>query len=323
MKDTLIRVGIFVVILLVFAAINPTVLSPVNLVGLVNNSIVTALAAIGLMVVMITGSFDMSSTAIGLISFYTMAYIYRAIGYEGDYISAFFISGIVGMIAALISMWISVKFNLSGFVVSLGINLIYASALFIFVNGYINQPNMPQKIIRMSHDSLFTVSSPDGTQGSLLISTVFLVVLAIVVWIVLNRTQLGRGIYALGGDKAALERVGYNVMAVYILAYCLFGFCTGVSGLVFYGNMSTAEPAHILKAHTNIIAAAIFGGCNLQDGKGSVGGVLAGVFTITLISNNLVLLGVSPYAKTMMIGCILLISVLISSLGDIRARRKG
>jgi len=321
MKETLARVGIFFVLLIVFAIINPTVISPVNLVGLVNNSIFTALACLGLMAAMITGSFDMSSTAIAMASFYTTAYIYRAFGYQGDYVTGFLLSGCIGTVLALLSMWISVRFNLSGFVVSLGINLIYSSFFFIFVNGYISQSDMPQKIIRLSHDSLFSVESADGTRATMLISVVFLIILAVAVWFILNRTQLGRGIYALGGDKIALERVGYNVMSVYILAYVIFGFCTGVSGLVFYGNMSTAEPAHIVKAGSNIIAACIFGGVDNARGKGTVGGVLAGVLIITLINNNLVLLGASPYAKTLLIGVILLVSVLISSLGDIKARR--
>ena len=321
MRETLIRVGIFFLLLIIFGIINPAVISPVNLVGLVNNSIFTALACIGLMVVMVTGSFDMSSTAIAMISFYTTAYIYRLFGYQGDYISGFLLSGCIGAAVALISMWISVKFNLSGFVVSLGINLIYSSVLFIFVNGYISQSDMPQQIIRLSHDSIFSVESEDGTRATMLVSVIFLVILAVVVWFILNHTQLGRGIYALGGDKMALERVGYNVMSVYILAYVIFGFCTGVAGLVFYGNMSTAEPSHIIKGGSNIIAAAIFGGVDNNRGKGTVGGVLAGVFIITLINNNLTLLGASPYLKTLLIGVILLVSVLVTSLGDIKARR--
>jgi simple sugar transport system permease protein len=153
------------------------------------------------------------------------------------------------------------------------------------------------------------------------ISVIALIVLAVAVWFILNKTTLGRGVYALGSDSVALERVGYNRVAVTMLAYSIFGFCSGVAGIIYYANMSIAEPAHVLNTAMDIIAAAIFGGCNLKDGKGRVGGIIAGVFIITLISNNLVILGVSPFAKTIVIGVILLVSVFLSQIHEIRSRQ--
>jgi simple sugar transport system permease protein len=321
LNDTTVRLLIFAVILVVFGLINPTVVSFTNLVGLVNNSVYLGIAGLGLMTVMITGSFDMSSTGIALISFYATAAVYRALDYQGDYVSGFLLAGAIGIGCALISMTISVVFDLSGFVVSLGYSLVLSSGLFIFVKGYISEQDMPHNITRLSYDNIFSIPMPDGTRASLGISVILLVSIAVIIWIILNRTQLGRGIYALGSDKTALERVGYNVNAVYILAYSIFGFCNGVAGMIFYANMAMAEPGHILKTTMDIIAVAIFGGCNLKDGKGMVGGILAAVFIITLINNNLVILGISPFMKTLIVGLALLVSVFLSSIRDIRARR--
>ena len=70
-----------------------------------------------------------------------------------------------------------------------------------------------------------------------------------------------------------------------------------------------------------MIAASIFGGCNMKEGKGSVGGVLAGVAIITVIRSNLILLGVPVYYVTFAVGAIILLGVLVSSLSEIRMNR--
>lgn len=319
MTDVRIRVLVFLVILTVFSLINPTVISLTNIVGLINNSIFNGIAALGMLVVMVTGNFDLSSMSIAMFSAYGTLLLYMKLGYQGDYITMFLIAGLIGGAVASITGYITRKFELSGFVVSIGMNMILSSVLFIFMkSAYIKQDVMPKKVIQLSYDSVFSLDMPDGTRASLNIGFWVLLAVIVGVWVLLNKTQIGRGIYALGGDKVALERVGFNVPLVYTAAYATFGFCCGVAGIFFYANMSIAEPGMILNKGSNVIASAIFGGCNMKDGKGSVGGVLSGVAIITLVNDNLVLLGVPPYAKILVIGIIILLSVLLSSITERR-----
>ena len=71
----------------------------------------------------------------------------------------------------------------------------------------------------------------------------------------------------------------------------------------------------------DVIASAIFGGCNMQDGKGTVGGILAGVAIITIIKGNLILLGVPSYYITFVVGTMILLGVLFSTLGEKHFRK--
>lgn len=110
-------------------------------------------------------------------------------------------------------------------------------------------------------------------------------------------------------------------MKITLLAYALFGACAGIAGIYFYSNAGTFEPAMIADKGADVIASAIFGGCNMQDGKGTVGGILAGVAIITIIKGNLILLGVPSYYITFVVGTMILLGVLFSTLGEKHFRK--
>lgn len=322
MTDVKIRLILFVVLLAIFACINPSVVSLTNLLGMVNNSIFNGIAALGMLVVMVTGNFDLSSMSIAMFSTFVTLKFYAALGYGGDFITMFLISGIIGAAVASITGFITHKFQLSGFVVSIGMNLVLANILFIFLNSsYIKEAAMPAKVLAIRQTNLISVQTAEGTTASLNMGVVVLTLVAVAIWFLLNKTQLGRGIYALGGDKVAVARVGYNVLVVFLLAYAVFGFCCGVAGVYYYGNAGMFEPAMIAAKGSNVIASAIFGGCNMKDGKGSVGGILVGVAIITLVNDNLVLMGVPSFGITLVVGIIILLSVLLSTLSERRLQK--
>lgn len=322
MNEVITRVMLFALILAVFAVIEPAVLSATNLFSMINDAIFNGVAALGMMVIMITGNFDLSSMSISMLASFITLKLYRLLGYEGDFITMFLIAGAVGALIAMINGYLAHKFDLSGFVVSIGTNLIFGSIFFTFLkSSYIKTDAMPQRLLDVRTSSLLSIKTASGTTANLNIGILVLIVTAILLWILLNKTQIGRGIYALGGDKNAVERVGYSSRKITLLAYAIFGACVSIAGIYFYSNAGTFEPGLIADKGSDVIAASIFGGCNMKEGKGSVGGVLAGVAIITVIRSNLILLGVPVYYVTFAVGAIILLGVLVSSLSEIRMNR--
>jgi|GEM_PF-1810081 len=317
-----IRLLLFVLILTVFALIKPAVLSPVNIVSMINDSIFNGIAALGMMVIMITGNFDLSSTSISMLATYITLRLFMGIGYPGDFISMFLIAGVVGACIAMINGFISRRFNLSGFVVSIGTNLIFSSVFFIFLrSSYIKTADMPQRLLDVRTTALVTFQTSNGGVARINIGIVVLLIVAVLLWFLLNKTQVGRGIYALGGDKVALERVGYNPMKITLMAYAIFGACVAAAGIYFYSNSGTFEPGMIADKGGDVIASAIFGGCNMKEGKGSVGGILSGVAIITVIKSNLILLGVPVYYVAFSVGALILAGILISTMSENRLKK--
>lgn len=321
-NDVIIRMLLFVVILAVFSMIEPAVLSPTNIFSMINDSIFNGIAALGMMVIMITGNFDLSSTSIAMMASFMTLKFYSLIGYQGDFITMFLIAGTFGALIAMINGFLAHKFNLSGFVVSIGTNLIFSSVFFIFLkSSYIKTDAMPQRLLDVRTSSILSMQTAAGTTANLNIGILVLIFTALALWILMSKTQIGRGIYALGGDKVAVERVGYNARKITLLAYAIFGACVGIAGIYFYSNSGTFEPGMIADKGSDVISCAIFGGCNMKEGKGSVGGVLAGVAIITVIKSNLILLGVPVYYVTFAVGAIILLGVLFSSLSEKRLKK--
>lgn len=321
-NDVTTRLILFVLLLAIFAAIKPAVLSATNLFSMINDSIFNGIAALGMMTIMITGNFDLSSMSISMLATFLTLKFYSIIGYEGDFITMFLIAGMFGAMIAMINGFITYKFSLSGFVVSIGTNLIFGSVFFIFLkSSYIKTDAMPQRLLDVRTSSLLSVETAGGTMANMNIGILVLIITAIILWFLLNKTQIGRGIYALGGDKVAVERVGYSAKQVTLLAYAIFGACVAIAGIYFYSNSGSFEPGMISEKGGDVIASAIFGGCNMKEGKGSVGGILAGVAIITVIKSNLILLGVPVYFVTFAIGAIILLGVLFSSLSEKRLQK--
>lgn len=321
-NDVTSRLILFVLLLAIFTAINPAVLSATNLFSMINDSIFNGIAAMGMMTIMITGNFDLSSMSISMLASFLTLKFYRLIGYEGDFITMFLIAGVFGALIAMINGFLTYKFNLSGFVVSIGTNLVFSSVFFIFLrSSYIKTDAMPQRLLDVRTSSLLSVQTSSGTMANMNIGILVLIITAVILWFLLNKTQIGRGIYALGGDKVAVERVGYSTKKITLIAYAIFGACVAIAGIYFYSNAGSFEPGMISDKGGDVIASAIFGGCNMKEGKGSVGGILAGVAIITVIKSNLILLGVPVYYVTFAIGAIILLGVLFSSLSEKRLQR--
>lgn len=317
MNETTNRLLLLCIILFAFVCLEPSVLTATNVVSMINDSVFNGIAALGMMVIMVTGNFDLSSMSIAMIASLVTLKFYQLIGYEGDFITMFLIAGAVGAFFAMMNGFIAKKFNLSGFVVSIGTNLIFGSFFFIFMKStYIKEAAMPAKLLKVRTATVFSLKTTAATTANVNIGIVVLILVSVLLWILLNRTQIGRGIYALGGDPAAVERVGYHPMKITLLAYAVFGMCVGVAGIYFYSNSGTFEPALIADKGSDVIASAIFGGCNMKDGKGTVGGILAGVAIITAIKGNLILLGVPSYFITFVVGTMILLGVLFSTLGE-------
>ena len=309
--DTGIRVLAFLIIIGVFAAINPVVLSLVNVFSIANTASFLGIMSIAVMVVMITGNIDVSVTSIGLISAYSAIMVFLHFGIEeGGMVLMFVISGAVGIICGLINAFFVYKFNIPGIIVSLGTSQIYSSIL-VVIFGLTHINILPADMRMLSRTILFRVETDLG-HASIGVSVLIFIVSIVSVWFVLNKTMIGRGIYALGGDKVATARVGFNVPLVYSAAYALMGFWAGIGGMIFYANATFFAGDYIQTELNNILGGVILGGVILQGGKGTVGGVVVGVLLLGLIRNNLYLIGIPAFAQRVTIGILLLVSVVFT-----------
>ena len=143
----------------------------------------------------------------------------------------------------------------------------------------------------------------------------FFVLLVLVLNYALTRTQWGRSMFAVGGNREAARRSGINVRLIYTSAFVLCSTLAAIGGVLSASRLATSsQQAGTGDVNLNAIAAAVIGGTSLFGGRGSAYSALLGIIVIQAISNGLTLLNLSSSLRYMITGGVLAIAVIVDSL---------
>jgi len=172
-----------------------------------------------------------------------------------------------------------------------------------------------------------TVFNPDlpfaGMSGDAFLGISWLTVIAfaviVVSWIVLRFTTLGVRIYAVGGNEAAAKLSGIKVWQVLMFVYCASGFLAGLGGVMSSTRLLAANGLQLGQSYElDAIAAVILGGTSFVGGVGTIWGTLIGALIIAVLSNGLILIGVSDVWQFIIKGLVIIGAVALD-----RYRLKG
>lgn len=158
--------------------------------------------------------------------------------------------------------------------------------------------------------------------GPIPVSFLLVIGVYIIFHIFLTRTQTGRYIYAIGGNKEAARLSGINVDRVLIIVYTISGLMAGLAGLVTVGRVNSAFPLAGLSYELDAIAAVIIGGASFMGGVGTVWGTLIGAMIIAVLRNGLNLLNVPADFQMAVIGFVIIAAVYVDVLRQ-RKSKKG
>ena len=139
-------------------------------------------------------------------------------------------------------------------------------------------------------------------------------VLAVVAWIVLDRTVFGRQLYAVGGNEKAAKLSGLEVDRLKLAVYVVSAVLAGLAGVVEVSYLSSAIANQGLGKELSVIAAAVIGGTALTGGEGTVLGVFVGTVILEVLRNGLVLLGTDSYWQGIFVGAVIILAVFIDQL---------
>ncbi len=296
----------------VLTLINPVFLTVENLFDLLRSSSGTAILAVGVFIVLLSGGIDVSCTAIAIIGQYISVNVLIAIGVDSIAL-AFLISILIGVsLGAVNAVFISI-FKLPTLITTLGTSSLFHGLLLEFVGTKaINTGDLPESIKAFGKINIITISRADGSTYGLSIFFLILVVIVGFTWFILKYTMIGRGVYAIGGNKEAAKRSGYNVMKIQFFIYCYAGLLAGVMGVMHLCLIRYSNPNYLVGTELSIIAAVVLGGTSISGGKGTLTGTMLGVALITILEKNLILIGLSSYWQKLFIGLIIVLGVSIT-----------
>lgn len=318
-NETLVAVVIVLLSLLV-GFINPTFFTIGYAFDLLRSTIVMGIFAMGVLIVIVSGGIDVSFTAIGIFALYSTTRLMKAYAPDAP-IWLFFISAaVIGLGLGLINGFFIAQFRLPTLIVTLGtLGMFHGFLLFAIGNRIIR--DVPPAMTDFARSALIQIPLERGTAT---LHPAILITLGaiLVVYVLLNYTMLGRGIYAIGGAREAAERAGFNVTRIQYFIYGFVGLLSGVAGMTFGALARQANPQDIVNDNLSVIAAVVLGGAQLTGGRGTVIGTILGVILVVIANSSLILIGVPPVWQRVVIGLIILIGTGLPAVQARRASRR-
>lgn len=288
-----------------------------NLFDLLTSYAFLGILATGLLVVLISGGIDISFTATASIAQYITMLLANKYGLNWFLVFALAIG--VGVLLGAINAILIDRLQISSIIVSIAtLNIFYGLLVFVTGGKYIY--SLPEWFA----DGIYWFEYVDADEISygLNLQILALFVMFTLTWLLLNRTNIGRQIYALGGNREAAQRLGFNVFHLNILVYCYMGFTAGVASLIQAQLAQSVAPTVLVGKELDVLAAVVLGGASLMGGVGTVLGTVLGLALLAIMQNGLILIGVSSYWSQFFVGFVILLSVSATALSA-RRKRKG
>jgi simple sugar transport system permease protein len=222
----------------------------------------------------------------------------------------------------MVNGFIISQFKLNTMIVTLGTQTLFLGiSLGIFQFPEVTA-TLPRALINFGELYLFEVFSPAGLRSVMPIAVIPFILLAILVWFILNHTMFGRSLYAIGGNEVSAERAGINVKRTKFLLYCFVGLMAGMIGILRVTMARQSIPMGLIGWDLMVIPAVILGGASIYGGAGSVFGTITAVALVSVVTNSLLLIGISSAWQDFVYGLVILSGVTVSAVQVMRKRRK-
>jgi inositol transport system permease protein len=152
-----------------------------------------------------------------------------------------------------------------------------------------------------------------GQIGGIHVPIVLAVIVALIGYVVLNKTRFGLYALAVGGREEAARAMGIDIGRIRLAVYAGIGLLAALGGIVATARLGNGSPNAGIMFELDVIAATVLGGTSLFGGFATIGGTVAGALFINFVRNGLNLLGVNPFWVQVVTGVILLLAVLVNT----------
>jgi ribose transport system permease protein len=292
--------AIFLALLITMAIIQimaPNFLSGNNIYLVSRQIALVAIVAIGELFVILTGGIDLSVGAImGLAGVASAGAMASGLN---PWLAILF-GMVVGVAIGVFNGWLVSYVLIPPFIVTLGAQEIARGTILIYTKGW-PITNIPKSILFIAQGDFLRIPVPVW----------IMLVIAVIAQIVLTKTSFGRRIYAIGGNETATFLSGVNVKKIKFFLYVIAAFTASVVGIILVARFESAQADAGTGWEMQAIASAVIGGTSLAGGAGSVLGCLIGACIMGILANGLVLMRVSSYWQTAIIGVVIVLAAVL------------
>ncbi len=301
--------GVFLALWLIFIISAPdTFLSPQIYSAFMSSIPFFAIMSIPLTIVIIAAEIDLSFPSIMAMGMVAFSFVYNTTAFIGNPTIQVFLAIVAALLTGTIIGWLNgfiiVKFGIPSLVVTIGTQFLWRGATLVLTQG----ANFTLSYITQTFFYPLLVGK---IGGFLPMQMVWLVMITILGWVLLNRHRFGAHIYLIGDNIKSAELMGVNTGRVRIQAFMLIGLISAFAGVIasfyvayFWPNVGSG---YLL----NTLAAVFLGGTSVFGGTGTILGTFLGAFIIGAIEAATVAVGLTGYWTQFIYGLIIVLSVIM------------
>ena len=288
-------------LILVFGLLSDRFFTPLNLTNILVQNVHIAICATGVFMIMVSGGCDLS------------------IGYQMSVaavlVAKLLSNGVMGVVPAILlgilicvalgcfNGVMSIALNSQPMIVTLGTMAIFQGISFL-ISGSKTYHNLPRSFMFLGQGKIF---------GKIPLNVVIALVIIVFVGIILNRTHIGRKVYAVGDNPEAAKLAGLNVAKIKILVFTCAGILVGISAILLAARSGSADSSTGTGIEFTGIIACVLSGVALKGGEGTLWKAIVAVFVLGVLSNGMQLINLGTYPQYIAKGIIMLVSLYLSN----------
>ena len=287
---------VFVALFIGFAIANPRFIATANLINIVRQVSMFGIAAIGMTFVILIAGIDLSTGSVIMLVNTVCAHLMVISGM--NMYAAVAISLIVATLIGLFNGAMVAFIGIPAIIATFASQTIFEGVSYR-INGGTPIFGFEEGFRVLGQGYIWVIPIPVLVMAACFLAGSF----------ILNKTYFGRYFYAVGGNEEASRLSGIRVRRVKCLVYALAGFFSGLAGIVLLSRTNSAQPGAGSGFEFDVITCVVLGGVSVSGGHGKLSNVLAGVLIIGILSNGMILMGVSAFDQMIVKGIILILAV--------------
>ena len=284
-------------------SIRPTFLSTDNIGLVANQTVIVALGALGMTMIIISGGIDLSVGSVIALSGVVTACILHS---GGAPILAVFAGIFVGSLVGVVNGSLITGLKVTPFIVTLGtLEVARGAAKWLAQEQSVSAPKSWVNNLSLTRNIL---GVPISTGVWVTLG------LAIVMAMVLRYSRFGRYVFAIGSNETASRLSGLRVDLLKVCIYLLAGIFVGIAGVIQFARLGLGDPTVAIGVELDVIAACVIGGASLNGGEGSILGSMLGALIMSFLRSGAVQMGWSSYVQEIIIGVVIVTAVALDRL---------
>lgn len=295
------------VFLAVFPATSGSFLTSKNIFNVLRQISTNMFLACGMTMVIILGGIDLSvGSIIALSGVLAAGCVSR---YNLPIAIALIVGVLIGLVIGVFNGFVISSTTIPPFIVTLATMNIARGLAKVYTGG------SPVRVVTKEWQFIGA-----GYVGFVPVPVILMIIVLIITALIMNKTKMGRHIYAVGGNAQAAVFSGIKVSRVKFFVHVFSGVMAGLAGIVLASRMYSGQPTAGEGAEMDAIAAVVVGGTSMAGGSGKIGGTIIGALIIGILNNGLNLLNVNSFWQDVVKGIVILLAVFIDYVKNTKSK---